>query len=330
MPLISPSVDIFFTTATAIITATYFLLKRTQVSSRSPYRRALTLLVLLHSLYIVYVITVRYPPNIFTRLGLPMNTHSDNIRALILQSAGLEPNATLPRPLETLLTRLSSFEVRNVYVRYGQSVVQNCEHCRTADEYALFALPGPLMQYIREAAVVGLLTTTESHRSRWRKLGIIAVVAAGLFEGYNIITAQITIPRDGARPFMWAEMFWLFRQLFFLLLPIVLHSLPATPPPDPFGKMLKTKHLLGTLHTRNILLQFVSGAISREPSLRESASQWWEKQRTVGQWVREDITVQQTAEKIGNGYTEGLGEAKLLKQLQQTTDAMLSVLTPPS
>jgi hypothetical protein len=118
MPIISTSFDTFVLTAAVIGTSTHFILQRTQAKSQSPYRNALTLFVLLHTLYIIYVATLRYPPNLFKTLKLSINTPSDHIRSIIRKSAGLETDAVLPQPLETLLTRLSSFEGRNTFIRY--------------------------------------------------------------------------------------------------------------------------------------------------------------------------------------------------------------------
>lgn len=67
----------------------------------------------------------------------------------------------------------------------------------------------------------------------------------------------------------------------------------------------------------------------REPSLRASAMQWWDKQKLEGQWMREDETVRKTAEKMNSGFVEGLGQAKLLPKVKATTDALLGVAFAP-
>ena len=116
MPVVSASVDAFLVLAVAIIVpAIHFFRRQTQPLA---LHHALSLVVLLHSLFILYLIIVRWPPNIFQRLKIPLTTPSETIRAVLLQRAGLPPNASLPRPLETLLTRLASFDARTLYVRY--------------------------------------------------------------------------------------------------------------------------------------------------------------------------------------------------------------------
>lgn len=117
MQLISVSVDTFLVSLLCALPVAHYILKRTQASSQSPYRGVLTILVLLHTVYIVYVLTMLYPPNIFARLRVPISTPADRIRSAILTRAGLDGNTTLPKPLETLLTRLSSFDIRVIYIR---------------------------------------------------------------------------------------------------------------------------------------------------------------------------------------------------------------------
>ena len=118
MPVISASVDAFVVTAAAVTVPTYIFLRRRQSTSRSPYRDWLTLLVTLHTMYVLYVLTVQWPPNLFQRLRLPLTMPSNGIRAILLERAGLPSDASLPKALEGLLTRLSSFDTRAAYVRY--------------------------------------------------------------------------------------------------------------------------------------------------------------------------------------------------------------------
>jgi hypothetical protein len=84
-------------------------------------------------------------------------------------------------------------------LRFGQTVIQDCTHCKTADQYALFAVTGPLLQYIREASILGLLTVENSGRSQWRTVSIASLVAAFLAEAYIAATVPIVIPRDGGK-----------------------------------------------------------------------------------------------------------------------------------
>lgn len=96
-------------------------------------------------------------------------------------------------PLDSLLIPLIC---RSLF-RFGQSVLQDCEYCHAYDEYALYSLPRPLLEYIRETAVVGLLTIGGSHKERWRTLAVCATVCAAMAEGYWVLTVQVQIPKNG-------------------------------------------------------------------------------------------------------------------------------------
>jgi hypothetical protein len=126
MALVSASLDAFLFTSTIMISAWIYLIRRLRSSHRNSgpvhtwFHASLNLFVLLHSLYIVYILLMRTPPNFFTRLHIPLTASSDQIRAILLRHAGVEliPTVTLPKHLETLLKRLSSFDARNIYVRF--------------------------------------------------------------------------------------------------------------------------------------------------------------------------------------------------------------------
>ena len=126
MALVSASLDAFLFTTTVMISAWAYLTRRLRPSHRNqetPYTRFHELLntfVLLHTVYILYMLLVKSPPNIFTRLHLPFTMSSDKIRSILLKHAGVESiqTAALPKHLETLLKRLSSFDARNIYVRF--------------------------------------------------------------------------------------------------------------------------------------------------------------------------------------------------------------------
>ncbi|CAL1708605.1 unnamed protein product [Somion occarium] len=327
MTLISVSVDTFIYTSVAVATPLVYFLRRQSSNPDAPLRQTLNVLVLLHTLYVLYVLTVLWPPNLFQRLNIPLTMPSDSIRYLILQKAGLEQDATLPKALESLLTRLSSFDMRTLYVRFGQTVLQDCEHCTTFDEYSLYALPWPLLEYIREAAVIGLLTIQGSGRERWRTYGVAAVVIAAILEGYWVASATIQVPRNGLGVYMLHDNLWLLRQLLFLVLPIVIHLLPASPPEsDPVNTLHTTRNTLELTLTRLTSLRYLRGAVMRDPTLRASATKWWSGQKVAGVWIREDDAVQKTAQKLGYGFVGSDEEAKLRTSARATTGAIASGL----
>jgi len=330
MPLVSASLDSFLVAAVVVLLATTWLVRK---PSNAPHRASLNTLVVLHTLYILYTLTVFFPPNIFKRLHIPLTMPSESIRAVLLHKASLDANATLPRPLEDLLARLSSFDARTLYVRFGQQVLQDCEYCKTFDEYALFALPGPVLQYIREAGVIGLLTIRGSHHERWRMYAIAALVCASVLEGYWVATTTVQVPTDGQGVFMLHDTIWTLRQLLFLILPLILHSLPSIPPPqDPFTTITSAQMALQTTSNRIMSLKWIRGAIMRDPTLRAHANQWWDKQKDEGDWVREDDNVQRIAEKLDYGFGEassdGTQEGKLRANAKLGVNALVHGLHP--
>jgi hypothetical protein len=64
------------------------------------------------------------------------------------------------------------------------------------------------------------------------------------------------------------------------------------------------------------LLKYTSEATSRIPALRQAAGEFWDTQRTEGQWAREDETVNRTAEFAGVALQRE-GAHKLVAGLQQ-------------
>ena len=117
MPIISASVDAFIFTSLAISSSLILILRRQNSTSHTPLRQPLNIFAILHTLYIIYILTVLWPPNLFDRLKIPLTLPSDSIRNLLLRHAGLDTGVALPKALDGLLTRLSSFEMRTLYVR---------------------------------------------------------------------------------------------------------------------------------------------------------------------------------------------------------------------
>ncbi|KAI0360346.1 hypothetical protein OH77DRAFT_674974 [Trametes cingulata] len=314
MPVISVSVDAFLVAATTVLVSTALFMRRQP--DLLTLRNALTLLVVFHSLSVLYTLLVLWPPNIFQRLRIPLTTPSETIRTALLQSAGLPQDTPLPKPLDTLLTRLSSFDMRTLYVRFGQTVIQDCEYCTTFDEYLIFAAPRIALGYVKEAAVVGLLTIRGSGHERWRTYAVALLVGAFIVEGYWIATTPIGIPRDGLNVFMWHDNLWLMRHLFFLALPVLIHNLPQSPPkPSPAPLLTAARTQLQQTQQQLVNARFVHAAAQRQPALRAASAEWWERQRAEGEWARADDHVRRAAEKLGKGIQEGAeGPAGKLSQ----------------
>lgn len=84
--------------------------------TRSRLRPLLSWLIVLNMLYTAYNFFVHPPKNIFDALRVPFTIPAPKLREILVQHT-LPPRETLPLPLENLLTRMASFEVRTFYVR---------------------------------------------------------------------------------------------------------------------------------------------------------------------------------------------------------------------
>lgn len=86
----------------------------------------------------------------------------------------------------------------NTCYRFGQNVVQDCDYCHTLGEYALYALPGVVLLYLREAFVIGVVTIRGTHRERWRIYGIGLLVFAFIVEIYWTLSVKIQISQGNS------------------------------------------------------------------------------------------------------------------------------------
>ncbi|KAJ7249468.1 hypothetical protein C8J57DRAFT_1136754, partial [Mycena rebaudengoi] len=299
------SLALFLVTAASVIAPWfYFDIHKTPGRPLASSRSLLSIFLLLHSLFLLYKIIVLPPLNIFTRLNVPISTPADAIRSILLSQSD---TGELPKPLETLLKHLGSFDVKTYYIRFGHSVVSNCDYCLSFEEFAMFALPRTLISYIWECAVTGLVTISGSGRERYRTLAVAAVAGAFCFEAYWISTVAIKIPKGDEKVFMWHDRLYLARQLLFLVLPPLVHMLPARQSAaaalNPTIAAMRTAEMA---LARLQLLRIARGAVMRVPGLRSRAAAWWDAEAREGAWVREDEGVQELARKLGTGYDEGV------------------------
>lgn len=137
-----------------------------QDEAPSTTMRALAALVVVHSLYILFTLFFDAPSNIFKSLKIPLTTPVPTIRQTLLSFSPSQ--SVLPPALEILLSRLQSFDARVLYVRFGHNTVTECDYCHSFWDFGLFSLPGAGVQYVRMAAVVGLLTMRGSGKRKWR------------------------------------------------------------------------------------------------------------------------------------------------------------------
>ena len=75
-------------------------------------------------------------------------------------------------------------------------------YCRTADQWKLYAIIDPLLEYIREAILLGFVTVAGSDRGKWRTYAVWSLAAAAFYEAHYTTKTEIKIPRDGFNVFM--------------------------------------------------------------------------------------------------------------------------------
>lgn len=231
--------------------------------------------------------------------------------------------------------------------RFGQMVIQDCIFCKTTEDYALFAVVGPLLQYIREAFIMGLLTVENGGRSQWRMAAMVSLVVAFIGEVYTAATAPISIPRDGkgvmmvrimytfpsvVRPnvfvIQWHDILYIARHIVFLALPIILYLLPASIPVPLMPQLLQTRITVESLQRRVALMKIMHPSIMRDEKLHEASHSWWTKQKTIGKWLREDDEVRRvTGKLVGAGnqpdVTAVQGEEMLKKRIRDSVKELL-------
>ncbi|KAJ7034501.1 hypothetical protein C8F04DRAFT_1001701 [Mycena alexandri] len=296
------SLLVFATIASILVPWFYLGIHKAAGQPLTSTRSLLNIFLLLHTLYFLYQLIVLPPANIFTRLKVPVNTPVDSLRSLLIQRSD---TGELPKQLETLLRHLGSFDVKTYYVRFGHSVVSSCDYCLSFDEFGLFALPGALISYLCAAAVIGIVTITTSGRERYRTLAVSAVAGAFVLEAYYIITVPIELPKDDTSVFMWHDRLYTARHVLFLILPLVVHMLPASASAAGLvNPTMIAMHTADQTLKRVQLLRLMRGAVMRVPHLRERAAAWWTEEAQEGEWVREDADVQELARKLKVGYEE--------------------------
>ena len=120
MPLLSASADTFLLGATVCLIV-FAYRGSTPVSTedaRQPrYRSLVTGILAIHTLYMIYILSFKTPPNLFTRLHLPLSMPSQKIRAVLLARMDTSDDGVLPEHIEELLTRLNTFDLRTSFVR---------------------------------------------------------------------------------------------------------------------------------------------------------------------------------------------------------------------
>jgi len=167
----------------------------------------------------------------------------------------------------------------------------------------MYALPRPLLEYVREAMVVGVMTFPVTTKQRWRKWAIGLLILSCVVEGYTLSFTIVHIPQNGLGVDMLHDRLWYYRQVLFLVLPIALYFLPGSPPRFATTSAIEATaftmdQALGTLR----ILDLTRVAAMRSKEIREPLNDLWEKEEQEAKWGREDKVVKDEAERIGMGF----------------------------
>ncbi|KIJ63038.1 hypothetical protein HYDPIDRAFT_93251 [Hydnomerulius pinastri MD-312] len=335
MSLTSPDALLFTGLA---IAATWLYVSRSRQQA-SLCSRLLTAAVILHTLYVLCRLVLYRPPNLFSRLGIPINAPVERIKSQLLIEAGFDTTSQsslgavvvpleIPKDVELLLTRLNIIDSRNLFVRC------TCQYCSSAGDYALFTLSGVMLEYLRSATLLLMLTIVINGRERLRTNILGALTCALLAEGYAFTSASaVPLAKDAQTAFMWHDNLFLARHVLFLVLPVLTQTLPAIYAPGPPSMALAPAlAILERTIARAHLLKYTRQAIMRRPETRELAGQYWAKEAAEGEAGRGDPAVQKTAEKLGFGFTknEETGtEGKLGESVKMAVESLRPLFAPP-
>ncbi|KAF8581273.1 hypothetical protein K439DRAFT_228423 [Ramaria rubella] len=214
--------------------------------SRRLLRNLLTLLVIGHTLYTLQLL-VAPPVNLFTLLNLPLTASISAIRVALLEHqkdrfpVGFQNK--LSPDVEALLTRLTSFEARVIYVRYGPYPLSYCSPCVHLSDFAIFALAPTVLPYLRALILVSLITSRPTFRIAWRTPSLSVLAATFLTEVWW--TADGTVQFHEGKFEGWTHThIYIARYTILLLLPFAIHHLPAHSAPSalpPFITILSSR-----------------------------------------------------------------------------------------
>ncbi|KAG6331828.1 hypothetical protein ID866_7258 [Astraeus odoratus] len=290
-----------------------------------------------HAIYILCQILLYRPPNLFSRLKIPLNAPVSEIRtrlaleaALRFKNHGTIQLPPLPKSMELLLSRLALHDGRGLFVRFGQTAIQTCQFCSSPGDYMLFNMPQMLLQYLQTAIVLLLLTTAMNGRERLRSLVLGLLACSALAEGYLIVSVSaVPLPRDAPAAFMWHDNLFLMRHVLFLVLPLLTQWLPPVYAPALLSTYLAPAlaHLERAI-PRAHLVRYTQQTVMREPELRDRVLRWWSRQAAEGEAALHDENVQRTADKLGLGFAKADGpdgggeEGKLRLQARRVVETL--------
>ena len=124
------------------------------------------------------------------------------------------------------------------------------------------------------------------------------------------------------------------KLLFMIILPIV-HNLPTSSAPNTSSiyALQPAAAVLDKAVTKIRVLDYVHGAVLREPTLRRNTEEWWARQGQESQWVREDARMLAESERVGRGISRAedgsgsgaAGDGSLISDVKKLVQSLLQV-----
>ncbi|CBQ68265.1 conserved hypothetical protein [Sporisorium reilianum SRZ2] len=292
-----------------------------------------------------------YRPDLFLAYGAPITIPTTTLRDLINHAPSLLPVGLLTSSkqaeLQALISRLSSYEGRRMYLLLGARPLLDCTFCKTTNDYFWYALPFLFGTYAWRILALGLLTTHpddsvavairqaasllriprrdsmharayEADRSGWRTssltalLVLLAVELLIMFE-FGHVTA------DSSRLNHWHANLHILRQLVFLTLVLLVYLFPAPRVASSFEQSMahltSTQQSLQDLMHVSELVDVTHGVILEDDELLQLTKQW--KSSNHGQKLdvgigphRADEIIRTAKSHGGQAASDAIGQAR--------------------
>ncbi|TKY89794.1 hypothetical protein EX895_001091 [Sporisorium graminicola] len=256
-----------------------------------------------------------YKPDLFLAYEAPITIPTTALRSLINNAPSLLPIGLLTQSknaeLQALISRLSSYEGRRIYLLLGSRPLLNCTFCKTANDYFWFAVPFLFGTYAWRILALGLLTTHpddsvavairqaasllrltlhprtsdpnavvrphEADRSSWRTSSL-TVLLVTLATELLIMFEFGHVTANSSRLNHWHTNLYILRQFIFLTLVLLVYLFPAPRVPSSFEQSVahlsSTQQNLQDLMHVSDLVDVAHGVVLEDDQLLQSTRQW--------------------------------------------------------
>ncbi|GAC99148.1 hypothetical protein PHSY_006747 [Pseudozyma hubeiensis SY62] len=199
-----------------------------------------------------------YKPDLFLAYKAPVTIPTTTLRNLINTTPDLLPIGFLSQSslleLQALVSRLSSYEARRMYLLLGSRPLVDCTFCKSANDFALYAVPFLLWAYAWRILGIGLLTTHPDD-----SVAVAIRQAASLIRLPLRSSPQPAASDAGGRSFQADRSGWRTSSLVVLTSMLVIELLVIFE----FGQVTAEPSRLNHWHTNlHILRQIVAAALA--------------------------------------------------------------------